>query len=99
MDIVPAPAPPRAGPATPQPPQAADDRAMREAADAFEAAFLAEMLKGAGLGKPPEGFGGGAGEDQFASFLRQEQARAMVRAGGIGLSETIYQAMKAKTDD
>ena len=52
------------------------------------------FLKGTGLGKAPDGFGGGAGEDQFASFLRQEQARGMVRAGGIGLSETIFQALK-----
>ena len=67
---------------------------MRRAADEFEVSFLAEMLKGAGLGKAPDGFSGGAGEDQFASFLRQEQARGMVRAGGIGLSETIFQALK-----
>jgi Rod binding domain-containing protein len=67
---------------------------MHRAADEFEASFLAEMLKGAGLGKTPDGFGGGAGEDQFSSFLRQEQARGMVRAGGIGLSETIFQALK-----
>lgn len=71
-----------------------DDTAMRRAADAFEASFLAEMLKGAGLGKTPDAFGGGAGEDQFASFLRQEQARGIVRAGGIGLSETIFQALQ-----
>jgi len=71
-----------------------DDAAMRRAADEFEAAFLSEMLKGAGLGKTPDAFGGGAGEDQFASFLRQEQARGIVRAGGIGLSETIFQALQ-----
>jgi Rod binding domain-containing protein len=84
--------------APPGGPAEADSRAMRQAADAFETAFLAEMLKAAGLGKTPEGFGGGAGEDQFASFLVREQARAMVAAGGIGLSEVIFEAMKERQD-
>ncbi len=38
-------------------------------------------------------FGGGLGEAQFASFLRQEQARMMVEKGGIGLSEALFRAM------
>ena len=67
--------------------------ALRAAADALESSFLAEMLKEAGVGKPPEGFDGGAGEDQFASFLVEKQADAIVRAGGIGLSDSIFAAM------
>ncbi len=70
------------------------DQALRDAAKEMEAGFLAEMLKSAGLGKTSESFGGGAGEEQFASFLRQEQARAMVEGGGIGLAESIYNALK-----
>nr|WP_245890881.1 rod-binding protein [Defluviimonas aquaemixtae] len=70
------------------------NQAMREAAEALEAQFLAEMLKSAGLGEARESFGGGIGEEQFASFLRQEQAREMVGAGGIGLAESIFNAMK-----
>jgi len=64
----------------------------------LEAGFLAEMLKSAGLGKTSESFGGGAGEDQFSSFLVQEQARAMVDAGGIGLSEAFFNALKERAD-
>ena len=75
------------------PPPAPQDR-LKRAAEELEAVFLSEMLASAGLGKTSEGFGGGAGEDGFASFLRDEQARAMVRAGGIGLAETLYHAMK-----
>ena len=45
---------------------------MREAAVALEATFLAEMLKSAGLGRGADAFGGGEGEDQFASFLLHE---------------------------
>lgn len=70
--------------------------ALRQAAEKMEAAFLSEMLKSAGVGKTPDAFGGGAGEDQFASFLRDAQAEEMVRAGGIGLSETLFHALKEK---
>ena len=55
----------------------------------LESVFLAEMLKASGVGKTPDVFGGGAGEDQFASFLRDAQAKEMVRAGGFGLAENI----------
>ena len=71
---------------------------LRKVSNAFEASFLAEMLKSAGLGKVPDAFGGGVGEDQFASFLRQEQASAMVHAGGIGLSQTIFDALVDRAD-
>lgn len=75
------------------------DRALREAAEKLEAGFLAEMLKSAGVGKTSEAFGGGAGEDQFASFLVQEQAMMMVKAGGIGLAETLFESLKEKTNE
>ncbi len=69
---------------------------LRDASKELEATFLAEMLKTAGLGKTSESFGGGAGEDQFSSFLRMEQARAMVDAGGIGLAEAFFEALKER---
>ena len=75
-----------------------EDRQLREAARELEANFLAEMLKAAGVGKTPEAFGGGTGEDQFASFLRLEQAREMANAGGIGLAESLFEAMKERAD-
>ena len=73
--------------------------ALRAAAAELEASFLAEMLKASGLGKPPDILGGGAGEDQFASFLVQEHARALVSVGGIGLSEAIFEALKESDHD
>ena len=75
------------------------DQTLREAARELEASFLAEMLKSAGIGETPEGFGGGAGENQFASFLRLEQARQMSEGGGIGLAESLYHALKERMDD
>lgn len=81
-------------PGTPPPTAPSADPALRRAAQELEASFLAEMLKAAGLGNARQGLGGGAGEDQFASFLVREQAMAIVRRGGLGLSETIFEALK-----
>lgn len=72
---------------------------LRKVAEQLEASFLAEMLKSAGLGKVENGFDGGAGEDQFASLLVDQQALQMVRAGGIGLSEIIYEQLKEREND
>jgi Rod binding domain-containing protein len=82
--------------ATQAPTAPSKDQALRKAAEALEASFLAEMLKAAGLGKTSGQFGGGQGEDQFASFLVQEQAKQMVQAGGIGLTESLFESLKEK---
>lgn len=74
------------------------DARLREAAVQLEATFLSEMLKSAGLGESPDAFGGGEGEEQFASFLRDTQALAMARAGGIGLAEALFEALKVRVD-
>jgi Rod binding domain-containing protein len=80
-------------------PKAGSDAALRAAAEKLESAFLAEMLKSAGVGEPREAFGGGAGEEQFSSFLRQAQADEMVKAGGIGLAEALFDALKERGND
>lgn len=74
------------------------DAALRQAAQKLEASFLAEMLKSAGFGEARDAFGGGAGEDQFASFLVDAQAEKMVEAGGIGLAEALFNALKDRQD-
>ena len=89
---------PVSGPAATTPPQIQLDAKLRKAAQDLEASFLAEMLKSAGLGTPRATFGGGAGEDQFSSFLRQAQAERIVEAGGIGLAERIFEALKERAD-
>jgi len=82
------------------PPTRPEDAALRKQAQALEAAFLSEMLAHAGLGEDDSGsgFGGGIGEQQFASFLRQEQAKLMVARGGIGLAEHLFRAMRGSDD-
>lgn len=72
------------------------EQKLMTSAKALEATFLAEMLKTTGLGKPPESFGGGAGEDAFASFMVQQTADHMTDAGGIGLAQSIFEFLKEK---
>ncbi|MGV6850026.1 MAG: rod-binding protein [Marinibacterium sp.] len=72
---------------------------LRTAAAELETVFLAEMLKSAGLHESRSEFGGGAGEDQFQSLLVRAQAEEIVRSGGIGLAESLFQALKGRTED
>ena len=71
------------------------DRALWAMAQELEATFLSEMLKDTGLGEAEGSFSGGIGEEQFGSFLRDEQARLMVGRGGIGLAEQIFRSLTA----
>ncbi len=87
--------PPRPTPTLPD--YANADAKLRDAAQKMEATFLAEMLKSAGVGAPRETFGGGEGEEHFSSFLRNAQAEEMVKAGGIGLAEALFEAMKVRS--
>ena len=74
------------------------DEKLWDAAQQLEASFVAEMLKSAGFGEARDSFGGGIGEEQFTSFLRQTQAEKMVDAGGFGLAESIFEALKERVD-
>lgn len=75
-----------------------EEAALWDVAQKLEASFLSEMLKSAGFGKARDAMGGGVGEDQFSSFLREAQATEMVKAGGIGLAESLFEALKEKPD-
>lgn len=72
------------------------DAPLRKAAAEFEAVFLAEMFAHTGLGATRKSNGGGAGEEAFASLLAREWAGKVTAAGGIGLSERIYQALATR---
>lgn len=69
------------------------DSPLMQKAKELEASFLSEMLGHAGLGASEGSFSGGIGEEQFASFLRDAQAKQMVAHGGIGLAEQLFHAM------
>ena len=93
MDIPPV----RPGPAMPPKPELSkSDARAWQAAKAFEANFIAEMLKGAGLNSMPASFGGGAGEDAFSGMLTREYADLMAGRGGIGLAEQVFESLKAR---
>jgi len=72
------------------------DRQLWVAAMKLESSFLAEMLKSAGLGEMPSDFGGGAGEEQFQSLMLHAQAEQMVKRGGVGLTQSIFESLKER---
>ena len=95
-------------PLTPQPPMPApgpgkapdaDLALMRRKAEELESAFLSVMLGHAGVGRPLGEMGGGSGEAQFASLLRDAQAEAIVARGGIGLADTIFEALVRRSEN
>lgn len=88
------PAGPAPLPAAPVRKRPEADDPLWKAAQALEQNFLSEMLKAAGIGEARGAFGGGIGEEQFASYLREAQAGAMVEAGGIGLAERLFHALR-----
>lgn len=80
------------------PPVSTQDRpdTLLRKAQELEVRFLAEMLRHGGM-QPMEGpAGGGIGEEQFGSFLREAQAEAMVHAGGTGLAEQIFRSLEER---
>ncbi|MFB9148523.1 rod-binding protein [Roseovarius ramblicola] len=87
-------------PAPSAPPGPSDpSAARRDAAEALEASFLAEMLRATGLGEQENSLSGSTGESQFASFHRAAIAREMVAAGGIGLADVIEAAIGETSRD
>lgn len=70
--------------------------ATRAAAQQFEAVILAEMLRAAGAGEAASAFGGGIGEEQFASFLINAQAERIAARGGLGIAEMTLRALIAQ---
>jgi Rod binding domain-containing protein len=95
MDIAPIPLPNLSRPGgAPE-----SDAALRQAAESFEAAFLAEMLRHARLNATPAGFGGGAGEEAFSGLLTEEHARLLAERGGIGVAERVFDLLKQRTRD
>jgi flagellar protein FlgJ len=74
-------------------PVPARQQQLMKKAEELEATFLSEMLAHSGLSEMQGEFAGGQGEAQFASFLRQEQAKLIVQSGGLGLAELIFKSM------
>jgi len=75
-------------------PTAVNRDKIEETAKAFEATFISQMLKPMFEGLSTDGlFGGGQGEATWRSFMLDEMAKSTVKAGGIGLSNTVMAEM------
>jgi Rod binding domain-containing protein len=56
----------------------------------FEQMFVAQMLQPIFDALPSDGmFGGGAGERLFRSFQVDQYAKAITRAGGLGIADSV----------
>lgn len=72
----------------------ANSARMRATAESFEASFLSEMLKPMFQGLSTDGmFGGGDAEQTWRSFMIDAMAKQTVKAGGIGLADTVMAEM------
>lgn len=77
-----------------RPGQPQNQEAMRRTAEAFEASFLSQMLKPMFEGLSTEApFGGGEGEAVWRSFLIDAMAQQTVKAGGLGLADSVMAQM------
>ena len=65
--------------------------APRPPSEQLEQLFLEEMLKYCGPKSNTGAFGGGIGEDQFSSFLIQEQAATLAGRMDLGFSKWMGQ--------
>ena len=81
--------PPLAAPTRPAPD-------LRAQAQALETAFLAEMLKSAGTAGMGTGLPGGAQEQPFEPFWAEAQARALMAAGGLGLTDSLVAGLERR---
>ncbi len=67
---------------------------LDEAAEEFEAVFLAQMLQHMFAGvETDELFGGGQAEDVYRSMMLDEYAKLMARTGGIGVADHVKREM------
>ncbi len=69
---------------------------LRQAAEDFEAMFIAQMLTPMfeGLDADPI-FGGGAGEEMVRGLMIQEYGKAIVQGGGLGVADHVQSALLA----
>ena len=67
------------------------NKAARDAAEQFEAIFIAQMLSPMFETVPTDDLmGGGPAEGMYQSMMVQEASKSIARNGGIGLADTVY---------
>lgn len=90
------PIPPIAAPAPQMRPTGDDAAAIREAAQAFEALVLSELLTPVFEQLDVDGLGGGgAGERMFRPMLVQQYAERLAASGGVGFADAVVRELMA----
>lgn len=65
-----------------------------EAAQDFEAMFLAQILNEMNESLPTDGyFGGGYSEQIYRGLLNEQYAKAIATRGGVGIAEPVYRVL------
>jgi Rod binding domain-containing protein len=83
---------------TTSPTQTIQAKARAKAED-FEAVFLNSMFQQMYTGIDGDGpFGGGTGVGVWRSFLTDQFAKSMVKAGGIGIANDVYRSLLAQQE-
>lgn len=80
-------------------PLPAHEQRLKEAAFEIETQFISTLMKSAGLESERSLMGGGIGEEQFSSFLRDAQAAEITKSGGLGLAEALFSALTQGDSD
>lgn len=78
------------------PERTARDAQLREQAREFEAVFVSQMLKHAGLTEALSGSESRFGGEAFSNMLTEQYANELIEDGGFGLAEEIYQQLLEK---
>jgi Rod binding domain-containing protein len=87
--------PPASGVVASPAPASDRDAELLRTAESFEAVFIAQMLQLSGLAKAVSANGGFGGE-AFASLLVEQYAAKLVKRGGFGISEKVYEQLRDK---
>lgn len=72
----------------------ADRKAARDAAEQFEAVFIAQMLQPMFESIPTDGpMGGGHAEGMYRSMFVTEAGKEIARNGGVGIADSVYREL------
>ncbi len=68
-----------------------NEKALREAAESFEAVFISQMLGPMFETVPIDGpFGGGNSEGIYRSMMMEHVGKGIAGSGGIGIADQVY---------
>ena len=80
-------------------PMNAETTSLEEAADQFEALFLAQMLKSARAAKLSEELLGNSATDTYYSMMDNELAMKLSKTGNFGIAEALIRQFGHATKD